>query len=168
MENSEVDNKLKHLNTEKRKKLIEVITNNETIFAINKYDVGKVMNHEAQIKLLENRYISKKPYRCSIPDQEEIDNQVSNLLEANLIKESKSPYAAPVTLAFKREDGRRSRLCIDFRGLNEILVPESQLFPCIEDTIVKTRNCEWYSVFDINSAFWSIRYEKKTDTKRHL
>lgn len=136
-------------------------TNNKTIFASNKYDVGEVKNHEAQIKLIENRYISKKPYRCSIPDQEEIDNQVHNLLKANFIEESKSPYAAPVTLAFKKEDGRRSRLCIDYRGLNEILVPESQPFPRIEDIIVKTRNCEWYSVFDINSAFWSIPIREK-------
>lgn len=142
VKNTEVEKKLKHLNTEKQIELRKVITNNKTIFANNKYDVGKVRNHEAQIKLLENRYISKKPYRCSIPDQEEIDNQVNNLLEANLIEESTSPYAAPVTLAFKKEDGRRSRLCIDFRGLNEILVPEPQPFPRIEDTIIKTRNCK--------------------------
>lgn len=32
-------------------------TNNKTIFASNKYDVGEVKNHEAQIKLIENRYI---------------------------------------------------------------------------------------------------------------
>lgn len=83
------------------------------------------------------------------------------MLEANLIEESKSPYAAPVILAFKKEDGRRSRLCIDFRGLNEILVPESQPFSRIEDTVVKARNCEWYSVFDINSAFWLIPIRKK-------
>lgn len=53
----------------------------------------------------------------------EIEHQISKLLENNLIEESYSPFAAPVTLAFKKEDGRRSRLCIDFRKLNKIVVP---------------------------------------------
>uniref|UniRef100_T1HT13 RNA-directed DNA polymerase n=1 Tax=Rhodnius prolixus TaxID=13249 RepID=T1HT13_RHOPR len=119
-----------------------VISEDREIFAKHKYDVGKVENHEAHIKLLENKYISKKPYRCSIPDRQEIESQITKLLEAGLIEESESPFAAPVTLAYKKEDGRRSRLCIDFRDLNKILVPESQPFPIIEDIIVKTRNCK--------------------------
>ncbi|KAA5586677.1 RNA-directed DNA polymerase, partial [Pseudomonas aeruginosa] len=31
-----------------------------------------------------------------------------------------------------------------------------QPFPLIEDLMVKTRKCKFYSTFDINSAFWSI------------
>jgi len=71
--------------------------------------VGKVKEHEAHIKLIENKYITKKPYRCSIPDQKEIEFQISNLLNAGLIEESSSPFAAPVTLAFKREEGKKTK-----------------------------------------------------------
>ncbi|KAA5784008.1 RNA-directed DNA polymerase, partial [Pseudomonas aeruginosa] len=48
------------------------------------------------------------------------------------------------------------RLCIDFRDLNKIVVPQSQPFPLIEDLMTKTVNCKYYSTLDINSAFWSI------------
>jgi hypothetical protein len=81
---------------------------------------------------------------------------VSKLLQKNLIEESYSPFAAPVTLAYKKEEGKRSRLCIDFRDLNKIVVPQSQPFPLIEDLMVKTRGCKFFSTLDINSAFWSI------------
>lgn len=100
-------------------------------------------------------------------DKKEIEEQISKLLERNLIEESYSPFAAPVTLAFKKEEHKRSRLCIDFRDLNKIVVPQAQPFPLIDDLMTKTRDCKFFSTLDINSAFWSIplRVEdrKKTD-----
>ena len=82
-----------------------------------------------------------------------------------MIEESSSPFAAPVTLAFKKEDNRKTRLCIDFRELNKIVIPESQPFPRIEDLVTKMSNCEWYSSLDINSAFWSISIREKDRRK---
>ncbi|XP_050515231.1 retrovirus-related Pol polyprotein from transposon 297 isoform X5 [Diabrotica virgifera virgifera] len=115
--------KIKHLDNIKIKQISKILDENLSIFAKHKYDVGEVKNQEAHIKLLENKYISKKPYRCSIPDEREIENQITKLLEAGLIEESESPFAAPVTLAYKKDEGRRTRLCVDFRELNKILVP---------------------------------------------
>lgn len=77
-------------------------------------------------------------------------------MDRGLIEDSYSLFAAPVTLAFKKEEGKRSRLCIDFRDLNEIVVPEPKFFPRIEDLLVKTRDCKFFTKLDINSAFWSI------------
>lgn len=156
---------LDHLTDGKKYKILHLMKKHEIVFARNKFDVGTVQNHEAQIKLLEYKYVSKKPYRCSIPDQKEIESQVTKLLDTQLIEESSSPFAAPVTLAYKKEDGRRSRLCIDFRELNKLVVPEPQPFPRIEDIIIKAGNCEWFSTFDINSAFWSIPIRKKDRKK---
>lgn len=100
--------------------------------------------------------MQQEAYRCTIEDKKEIEEQIAKLLEKNLIEESYSPFAAPVTLAFKREENRKSRLCIDFRDLNKIVVPQAQPFPLIEDLMIKTRNCKYFSTLDINSAFWSI------------
>lgn len=73
-----------------------------------------------------------------------------------MIEESYSPFAAPVTLAFKKDEGKKSRLCIDFRELNKIVTPQSQPFPLIDDLMVKTVNSKFFTTLDINSAFWSI------------
>lgn len=158
---TEIEEKLSHLGEGNMRQLRTLIEENLEDFARDKYDVGEVKNNEIYIKLMENRYISKKPYRCSLPDQKEIEDQITKLLEKGLIEESMSPFAAPVTLAFKKEDNKRTRLCIDFRELNKILVPEPQPFPRIEDIVVKTRNCKWYTVLDINSAFWSLPVRQK-------
>lgn len=56
----------------------------------------------------------------------------------------------------QKKENKKSRLCIDFRGLNEVVIPQAQLFQLIEDLIVKTRNRKYFSSLDINSTFWSI------------
>jgi len=94
-------------------------------------------------------------------DQLEIRQQVNALLKAGLISESSSPFAAPVTMAFRISDGAKNRMCIDFRGLNKLVVPETYPFPSIDDIVVKTQGCSWFSALDINSAFWSIPLAQK-------
>ena len=77
-----------------------------------------------------------------------------------MIEESCSPFAAPVTMAYKKtgDGGKKEkvRTCVDFRELNKLLVPEHHPFPLIEDMVIKTRDCSWFTALDINSAFWSI------------
>lgn len=155
-----------HLDIEKKIEIEKIIKEYKTIFAKDKYDIGSVRNYEAHIDLLVNRYCSKRPYRCTIEDKLEIEKQISMLLKNNLIEESYSPFAAPVTMAFKKGENRKSRLCIDFRELNKIVVPQAQPFPLIDDLIVKTRNCKYFTTLDINSAFWAIplRVEDRSKT----
>lgn len=114
--------------------------------------MGKVKNYEAQIKLTENRYIARKPYRCSFKDIQEIEKQITELLKRRLIDESTSPFAAPVTFAYKKENGEKNknRSCVGFRELNKLLITEIQPFPLIDDIIIRTRNCNWYTVLDIS------------------
>ncbi len=75
-----------------------------------------VRSHEVAVKLSDHKYIYRKPYRCNIVDQKEIEDQVTILFKAGLIEESTSPFVASVTLAVKKQaDGtqKKNRLCID-------------------------------------------------------
>ena len=65
----------------------------DDVFAKSKFDIGITKNHEATIKLKENKYISRKPYRCSFEDKIEIEQQIEALLKAGLIEKSYIPYA---------------------------------------------------------------------------
>lgn len=158
-ENIETKNfkiEINHLDNSQKAKVDKLIDEYKSVFAKDKYDVGTVSDYEAHIDLLEEKYCSKRPYRTSIQDRKEIEQQISKLLDKKLIEESYSPFAAPVTLAFKRDENKKSRLCIDFRDLNKLVVPQAQPFPLIEDLVEKTRDCKLFTTLDINSAFWSI------------
>lgn len=166
IETEEFVSMIDHLDNEKKSQIETIIEKYKTIFAKDKYDIGSVREYEAHIDLLVNRYCSKRPYRCTIEDKLEIEEQISMLLKNNLIEESYSPFAAPVTLAFKKGENRKSRLCVDFRELNKIVVPQAQPFPLIDDLIIRTRNCKYFTTLDINSAFWAIplRVEDRNKT----
>lgn len=159
--------KVNHLDEEKKEIIFEIVDEYGDVFAKNDFDIGEVKGKdcEACIELIENKYISRRPYRCSWEDQKEIERQVGELLKHGLIQESYSPFAAPVTLAYKKtgvgNERKKTRLCMDFTALNKLVIPESQPFPLISDLIEKTRGCQWYSAFDINVAFWSIPIRKK-------
>lgn len=154
--NEDFEIKINHLTHEQQSETDKLILEYQSVFAKDKYDIGTVQGYEAHIDLLVDKYCSKRPYRCSMDDKKEIETQITKLLDKKLIEESYSPFAAPVTLAYKRDENKKSRLCIDFRDLNKIVVPQSQPFPLIEDLVVKTRDCKFFSTLDINSAFWSI------------
>lgn len=72
-----------------------------------------------------------------------------------LIEESYSPFETSVTLALKKGK-QKSRLCIDLKNLNKIVVLQAQLFPIIKNLIEKTNNYNYSSSLNINSAFWSV------------
>lgn len=97
----ELETDLPHLDKIRFQKINSVIRNFNNTFATNIY---------------------RKPYRCNIINQEEIENQVNKLLEAGLIEES---CAAPITLAYKRQSDRtkkNNKLCIGHTFLNKIIV----------------------------------------------
>ena len=156
-----------HLDNQKKNEIEEMIEEYKTVFAKDKYDIGTVTDYEAHIELLVDKYCSKRPYRCTIEDKKEIEEQISMLLKKNLVEESYSPFGAPVILAFKKDEKKKSRLCIDFTDLNKIIVPQAQPFPLIDDLIIKTRNCKYFTTLDINSAVWSIplRIEDRRKTR---
>lgn len=154
-----------HLDDYKKRKIYDIMNNYKSIFAKDKYDVGEVKNYEAFIDLQIDKYCYKRPYRCTIEDRKEIEEQISQLLKHGLIEDSYSPFAAPVTLAFKKEENKKNRLCVDFRELNKIIVPQAQPFPLIEDLMIKTVGCKYFTTLDINSAFWAIPLRVKDREK---
>lgn len=173
--NKKFEIEINHLSLLQQNKVDKLIDEYKSSFAKDKYDIGTVKNFEARIDLIVDKYCRKRPYRCTWKDREEIEKQITKLLDAKLIEESYSPFAAPVTLAFKREENEKTRLCIDFRELNKIVIPQAQPFPRIEDLAIKARDCKNFSTLDINSAFWSIpvRIEDRSKTafvteERHL
>ncbi|KAK9872560.1 hypothetical protein WA026_018695 [Henosepilachna vigintioctopunctata] len=83
-----------------------ILDKHKKIFAENKYDVGIVKDYEATIKLTKNKYIARKAYKCSLKDKDEINTQVKSLLKSGIIEHSSSLYASPVTLVFKKDEGK--------------------------------------------------------------
>ena len=127
----------------------------DKLFARTDFDVGRIPHAEHHIRLLPNQSpIALRPYRHSLADVIEIRRQISDLLNKKLIRVSKSPWAAPVTLA-KKADGTK-RLCNDFRRLNAITVDEREPIPIVQDVIDKLSTANIFSKLDMAWGYWQV------------
>jgi len=138
-------------------KIDELLSNYSSIFSTHKYDIGCIDLETCRIDLKSDIPISLRPYRCSEKDQKTLEEQINLLLKFNLIRKSNSPYSFPVTLVNKKDEGEKSRLCIDFRQLNKIAIADNFPFPRIEDIIDKLAGSKYFSALDISSSFWHIK-----------
>ena len=98
----EFEMKTEHLDMDIRKIIYNLVDKHGALFAKHQFDVGTVKDHKACIKLSEDKYVVKKLYQCSIDNQIETERQVAELLKHSMIEESCSPFAAPVSLAYKK------------------------------------------------------------------
>lgn len=88
-------------------------------------------------------------------------------LEENLskkfIQHSSSPAGAPV-LFVKKSDGSL-RLCVDYRGLNEITVKNRYPLPLIQETLSRLSKARWFTKLDLRGAYNLVRIAKGEEWK---
>ena len=94
-------------------------------------------------------------FQYSPAELKEMQAQVQELLKQGLIQKSTSPFGSPA-LFVKKKDGTL-RMCIDFRGLNKITVPNRYPLPRIDDLLDRLQGAKVFSSLDLLSAYHQIR-----------
>jgi len=77
--------------------------------------------------------IAREPYRMAPVELVELKKQLEDLLEMGFIRPSLSPWRAPV-LFVKKKDGSM-RLCIDYRGLNNMTIKDKYPLPRVDELL---------------------------------
>ncbi|KAK7898384.1 hypothetical protein WMY93_019237 [Mugilogobius chulae] len=87
-----------------------------TVFSTHDGDLGctNLVTHE--IPLLDDVPIRQRYRRIPPSEYEAVKAHINQLLDAQVIRESSSPYASPIVLVRKKDGGLR--LCVDYRLLN--------------------------------------------------
>jgi len=75
--------------------------------------------------------ISRAPYRMAPVEMRELQVQLEELTAQGFIRQSHSPWGAPV-LFVKKKDGS-FRMCIDYRELNKVTIRNRYPLPRIDD-----------------------------------
>ena len=113
--------------------------------------VGRISTGKCHIRLTNETPITVRPYRFSTTDQQRIQEKIEQLQGEGLIEKSISPFAFPVVLVDKKDDGKKSRLCVDYRKLNEVTITEHYPMPLISDIEDKLLHAKYFSTLDIAS-----------------
>ncbi|GFV57088.1 retrovirus-related Pol polyprotein from transposon 297 [Trichonephila clavipes] len=98
--------------------------------------------------------ISVPPYRMSHVKKEILRKEIEDLLEKDIIEECESPYGAPVVLIPKPNN--QLRLCIDYRKLNEVTVPDTYPLPRMDDLLQEAKHTAYISTIDLKSGYHQV------------
>ncbi|GFV42344.1 integrase catalytic domain-containing protein [Trichonephila clavipes] len=119
---SEDQNLLPQIVIENRCELREILSHYDSIFSEDKYNAGELRVEPQRIILISDLPVHLRSYRTTPIQEKEIKGQVEKLLQAGLIKESNSPYSAPATLSFKRNEAHHPQTNDKNERVNQYLV----------------------------------------------
>lgn len=140
---------------DKRRALIEVLTRYSGVFDFTRQhqrsSIPTTRTHHS-IHTGAARPIRQKPYRVSPSELRVINDQVREMLQKGVIRESSGPWAAQVILV-KKKDGSW-RFCVDYRRLNEITKKDVYPLPRIDDAIDCLHSAFYFPSVDLRSGYW--------------
>ncbi len=79
--------------------------------------------------------IRLQPYLISPHKLQGVKKEVQSLLKLGIIEPSSSPWSSPIVPVVKPDQS--IRLCIDFRKLNSVTVPDPYYMPRVDELIGK-------------------------------
>ena len=110
------------------------------------------------------RTINGKLYPTSAEEIKEFSKQIKELLAQKLIQPFASPHNSPAFFVYKRAEQKRgkARIVINYRALNNNLVPDAYKIPDKNNLIQLIDKRTWFSKFDCKSRFWQVRMHKES------
>jgi hypothetical protein len=98
--------------------------------------------------------VKVRPYRYPPAIKDEIERQVTVMLQTGIIQHSDSPFSSSVLLVKKKDQSWR--FCVDFRHLNAITVKSNYPVPIIEELLDELDQASWFTSLDLIGGYHQI------------
>lgn len=118
---------------------------------------------EHAIELTSATPIAQPPYRVNPRLRKEVDQQIKDLLENDIIEECESAWSAPMVIVPKKTG--EIRLCVDYRRLNSVTVPDRYPLPLITDLINSIKPIGFISLLDLRSGYHQVPVKESDQPK---
>ena len=145
---------MRHL---QRREVAKLLNKYSEVFSKSDDDIGRSGIIKHRIPTGNAQPIKERPRRVPVHMNKEVDAQIDNMLEENVIKPSKSPWASSIVIV-KMKDGS-SRFCVDYRKLNDVTIKDAYPLPRVDESLDQLSGSKWFSCLDLNAEYWQVEME---------
>ena len=155
-----------HLDKEHKARFINLIYSNQEVFSFHDEDLGYCDKLTHTIPTSTNKPVYL-PHR-TIPRilQGEVCKCLNTWFHQGIIQPSNSPYASQIVIVQKKSE--EIHLCVDYRKLHSITIPDTFPLPHIDETLQVVHNCNVFTSLTWHKDTCSWQWQKMTSRRLHL
>lgn len=154
---------LTHVPETEQDRIRSLLIEYQPVFSTGDGDLGCTNLLEHEIPLLDEAPIRQRFRRVPPSDYDAVKAHINQLLEAQVIRESCSPYASPIVLV-KKKDGSL-RMCVDYRQLNSKTRRDAFPLPRIDESLDALSGARWFTTLDLASGYNQVPVAEKDKPK---
>jgi len=129
----------------------DLLVTHQHVFAKSPTDIGFCDLLQHDIDTGDSAPIRQPPRRPPLASGTAEDDLIAEMLAADVIEPSDSPWASPVCLA-KKPDGSY-RFCVDYRRVNAVSRKDAYPIPDIQDAFDSLRGATHFATIDLLSGY---------------
>lgn len=148
-----------HLKNNEKQLLKNVLMKFQDLFQPADEKLPFTTRIKAEIRTTDNNPIYSKTYPYPQALKDEVERQITKLLNDGIIRPSKSPYNSPIWIVQKKMDAsneKKYRMVIDYRKLNSKTISDKYPIPDTSTVLANLGKSKYFSTLDLASGFHQV------------
>lgn len=142
------------LSDQERAAVGHLLEHNSGVFGSSDGDIGLASVTQHRINLTDDTPIYQRPRRFPPPITDEVERQCRELEAADIIEPSDAAWSSPI-VPVRKKDGS-IRMCVDYRKLNSVTIPDKFPVPNLLDSIYGLYGTKFFSRLDLIRGFYQL------------
>lgn len=158
----------KHLNTEEKYQLLQVLKKNLKIIQKPEEKLSCTTSARHKIQTVDDIPVHTRTYRYPHIHKPEVEKQINEMLADGIIQNSISPWTSPIWIVPKKADAsgkKKWRIVVDYRKLNDKTIDDKFPIPNMDEILDKLGRSVYFTTLDLKSGFHQIEVDPKDRAK---